>query len=282
MILRAALASMFAASCLAAQPMPNPDHWDKSSVRIDVPFLETAPKIDGDLSEWKYRAFTDGVWDIFRVAASPWYDPSRNRLTNHGHEPPPEDDLNARYYTAWDHRYLYLGAEVHDNVNDVSDPQHEARRWYFKDAICWFIEAPHHAEPDSFGKGDNAFCFVADPRNPSYGAWWRHGTPLDHYVEEAIPRRSVNYVLRMNPWRQSPGDFILEARVEMATTLGKSDPDWKPPRIGDRYGIEIVHTDPDGGAYGGHLIIYGTGDNDATWGVMTLAGPKTPIERKPE
>ncbi len=80
----------------------------------------------------------------------------------------------------------------------------------------------------------------------------------------------------------SPGDFILEARIEMESTLGQSDPTWEPPRIGDRYGIEIVHTDPDGGSYGGHLIIYGTGDNDATWGVMNFVGPKAPIERKPE
>ena len=159
-----------------AQVPADPDHWDKSSVRINVPFLEKAPVIDGDLSEWKYRAFTDGVWDIFRIANSPWYDPKRNRLTDHGNEPPPEDDLNARYYMAWDNRYLYLGAEVHDNVNDVTDPHHEPKRWYYKDAICWFIEAPHQARSDNFGRGDNAFCFVIDARKPSYGAWWRHGT----------------------------------------------------------------------------------------------------------
>ena len=69
-------------TALLAQSPADPAHWDKSSARINVPFLEAAPKIDGDLSEWKYRAFTDGVWDIFRVANSPWYDPARNRLTD--------------------------------------------------------------------------------------------------------------------------------------------------------------------------------------------------------
>ena len=270
------------AQLATAQSFADPDHWDKTTVRINVPFLEKAPRIDGDLSEWKYRAFTDGVWDIFRVANSPWYDPSRNRLTDHGNEPPPEDDLNARYYIAWDKRYLYLGAEVHDNVNDVTDPHHEPKRWYYKDAICWFIEAPHQARPDTFGKGDNAFCFVIDTRKPPYGAWWRHGSATEHYIEEPIPRHAVDYAIRMNPWHASAGDFILEARVEMAPTLGKSDPDWTEPHIGDQYGLEIVHTDPDGGGYGGHLIIYGTGDNAATWGVMKFAGPKAPIERKPE
>src|SRR5215831_5191639 len=50
-------------------------------------------------------------------------------------------------------------------------------------------------------------------------------------------------------------------------------------RIGDVYGLEIVHTDPDGGDYGGHFLIYGRGDDDSTWGRMELTGPIQPIER---
>jgi hypothetical protein len=68
----------------------------------------------------------------------------------------------------------------------------------------------------------------------------------------------------------------------MAATLAKSDPNWHPPKAGDVYGLEIVHTDPDGGDYGGHLILYGTGDDDITWGLMKLTGPQKPIERKKE
>ena len=67
----------------------------------------------------------------------------------------------------------------------------------------------------------------------------------------------------------------------MAATLGKSDPNWHKPSEGDMYSMEIVHTDPDGGGYGGHFIIYGQGDDDATWGRMLLTGPIEPIERKP-
>jgi hypothetical protein len=155
---------------------------------LPIPRLEKPPVIDGDVAEWKYYAFSDGLWDIFRVRASPWYDPRVNRLTDHGNEPPPEDDLNARYYMAWDDKYLYLGAEVHDNVNDVDDPAHSPDRWYYKDAICWFIEAPRHGGSKRFGLGDNAFCFVIDARKPPYGAWWRHGTPDKTFVEEPIRR----------------------------------------------------------------------------------------------
>jgi hypothetical protein len=253
-----------------------PDH------QVHAPLLLRAPTIDGDLSEWKEVAFTDGIWDIERLRPTPWYDPRRNRVTDHGNEPPPGDDLQARYYTAWDARYLYLGAEVRDNVNDVDDPAHEDKRWYFKDCICWFIEAPRDPAPESFGQGDNAFCFVADARKPPYGAWWRHGAPGRNYIEEPIPSSAVDYVVRLNPWGRSPGDFVLEARVDMAATLGKSDPRWTPPQVGDAYSLEIVHTDPDGGAYGGHFIVYGTGDDDYTWGRMVLVGPQEPLERRKE
>ena len=249
---------------------------------LSVPRLETAPRIDGDLSDWKDYAFTDGVWDIYRLRYAPWYDPAINRLTDHGNEPSPEDDLSARYYIAWDSEYVYLGAEVHDNVNDVSDPQHEPKRWYFKDAVAWFIEAPRHGTSKQFGQGDNAFCFVIDTAKPSHGAWWRHGNAQRTYIEEPLTADAVTYAIRMNPWGRSRGDFILEARVKMAATFAKSDPGWQPPKVGDEYGLEIVHTDPDGGGYGGHFLIYGRGDDDATWGKMKLAGPIKPIERKPE
>lgn len=253
---------------------------------IYAPLLREAPVIDGDLAEWRELAFTDGVWDIHRLRHKPWYDPTRNRLTDHGGEPgvepPPEEDLQVRYYLAWDEKYLYLGAECRDNVNDVDDPQHEDKRWYFKDCICWFMEAPADEAPERFGQGDNAFCFVIDARKPPYGAWWRHGAPGKNYLEEPIPPAAVDYEVRMDPWGRSNGDFILEARVDMAATFGRSDPRWTPPAIGDAYSVEIVQTDPDGGPYGGHFIIYGSGDDDSTWGKLILVGPQRPVTRQKE
>lgn len=249
---------------------------------IEAPRLEVAPSIDGDLSDWRDLAFSDGVWDLARVRASPWYEPERNRLTIHGVEPSADEDLQSRYYIAWDDTYLYLGAEVRDNVNDVSDPEHEPKRWYFKDAICWFIEAPREAVAKRFGEADNAFCFVIDERRPAYAAWWRHGAPGETYIEEPLTDGLADYALQMNPSGSSEADFVLEARIAMKTTLGVSSPRWHAPQIGDTYGLEIVHTDPDGGGYGGHLIIYGTGDNDSTWGVMKLVAPIAETERKPE
>jgi cellulose/xylan binding protein with CBM9 domain len=252
---------------------------DPYNYPISVPRLERPAVIDGDLSDWKRNAFNDGLWDIARLAQSPWYDPKINRLTDHGNEPAAEEDLAARYYIAWDSQYLYFGAEVTDNSNDVSDPAHEPKRWYFKDAICWFIEAPRTSQAKKFGVGDNAFCFVIDTSKPNYGAWWRHGAPGKTYIEEPIPKSALQYAIRMQPNPKRKGDFTLEARIAIAPTLGVSSPDWRPPRIGDIYGLEIVHTDPDGGDYGGHFLIYGRGDDDSTWGRMELAGPARSIER---
>ena len=56
---------------------------------------------------------------------------------------------------------------------------------------------------------------------------------------------------------------------------------WSYGRRGDEYSMEIVHTDPYGGAYGGHFMIYGNGD-DNTWGQMILVGPHEPIGRLAE
>lgn len=248
---------------------------------LHVPFLVDAPTIDGDLSDWKDLSFTDGVWDIYRIRHETWYDEGRrNRLTHQRvDEPHPEDDLRARYYIAWDNEYMYMGAEVVDNFNDVEDPDHAPRRWMFKDSICWFIEAPGDNAPENFARGDNAFCFVVDERRPDYNAWWRHGSATATYLEEPIPTEAVDYRLQMNPWGTGAGDFILEARVRMADTFPKSDPSWQPPAVGHEYRMEIVHCDPDGGDYGGHFMIYGTGDNDLTWARMILTGPQKPIQR---
>ncbi|MBM3737905.1 MAG: MBL fold metallo-hydrolase [Acidobacteria bacterium] len=244
---------------------------------IHIPRLTKAPVLDGDLREWRELAFNDGEWDMARLRQSPWYDPRINRLTRHGSEPGTADDLRARYYMAWDDEYLYLGAEVHDNVNDVTDPSHEPKRWYYKDAICWFIEAPRDGKSEKFGEGDNAFCFVADTRKPDYGAWWRHGAPGRTYVEEPIPGGASTYTLKMTG---TGGSFVLEARVRMAAVFGPASRAWRAPRTGDVWGLEIVHTDPDGGDYGGHFLLYGRGDDDATWTSATLTGAITPVERR--
>ena len=145
---------MFKALCTILLLLPPGLYAD---MNLNVPFLEETPKIDGDLSEWKDLAHNDGLWDMRRIAESSFYTldrGARNRLTDHGDEPHLSEDLSARYYIAWDDKNLYFGAEVNDNVNDLEDPVPVEdfdghvlydSRWYFKDAICWFMEGPRDA-----------------------------------------------------------------------------------------------------------------------------------------
>ena len=246
------------------------------TAEIEIPQLSTPPTVDGNLDEWRDAAYTGGWWDIERLSQTSWYDPDRNRLTVHDGEAPDDVDLQARYYAAWDEDYLYLGAEARDNTNDVVDPEHEDKRWYFKDCVCWFIEAPRDERREAFATGDNAFCFVIDATRPAYGAWWRHGEPGRAYVEEPLPAGTFDCELQMDPWGRSPADFALEVRVRMDPLFGRSDPAWTGAAPGQRLGLEIVHTDPDGGDYGGHFLVYGAGDDDSTWGEAVLVPPLEP------
>ena len=248
--------------------------------QMQIPFLENPPQIDGDLQEWQTLAFHDGLWDLHRVSQTPWYNPRRNRLADHGESGSLRDDLQARYYLGWDSTYFYFGAEVWDNINDTDDPKHAPKRWYYKDAIAFFIEAPRDRLPETFGSGDHSFAFIADTTYPTYGAWWRRGTLDTNYLETPLPAEAVDYRITMNPWSRSEADYILEARVRMEATFGQGDTRWTPPSIGDRYSLMIVHCDPDGGAYGGHLLLYGRGDRDQDWAEIQLAGPKPVILRR--
>ena len=253
-----------------------------ADLTIHAPLLINTPEIDGYIDEWKDVSFSDGIWDIQRLSHTPWFDQRINRLTDHGSETHPNHDLQARYYIAWDEQYLYLAAEGWDNINDVEDPEPGKNRWWFMDAVAWYMEAPRDEAPESFNQGDNAFCFVIDPRKPDYGAWWMHGTTDNPKIHEPLPKKAVDYEVRLNPWGGSNADFVLEARVDMEATFGVRDPNWKAPEIGDLYSLEIVHTDPDGGKYGGHFVLYGNGDDDSTWAKLVLVGPSETIKRLKE
>jgi hypothetical protein len=250
----------------------------ESEVR-KLPFLVDQPEIDGNIDEWKSIAFTDGVWDLQRIQKSSWYHPKRNRLTVEPSEDTTLLDLNAAYYMAWDDKYLYFAAEVRDNVHDVEEKMHESKRWYYKDAIAWFIESPIDDEPEKFALGDHAFAFVIDTLKPDYGAWWRHGSNTETFIEEPIPAESVDYAIVMDPWGRSPADYIIEARVARSL-LSIGGYDMNQSEAFDSIGMMIVHCDPDGGEYGGHLLIYGKGDDDSTWSEFKLDKSPIPIIKR--
>ncbi len=57
-----------------------------------------------------------------------WYDDGRrNRLADHGNE------FQTRYDAVWDSEYLYFGAWVSDNVNDVEARRNENKASYLRE-----------------------------------------------------------------------------------------------------------------------------------------------------
>lgn len=237
---------------------------------MNIPFLKTQPIIDGDLSDWKADAYSDGTWDLSRVKKAEWYDPKRNKLTGQKEEDTTSIDLAGDYYMAWDYDYLYFGATVIDNKNDVTESNHEPKRWYYKDAIAWFLEFPQDTLPEKFMDGDHAFAFIADTTYPDYGAWWRHGTADKPYIEQAIPKDAVTYNVQM---QEGSSNYTIEARIDVAKTLGVNK-SFKGLKEGEKHSMMVVHCDPDGGEYGGHLLIHGAGDLDSTWSEIVLVGSK--------
>ncbi|MEL6675680.1 MAG: hypothetical protein AAFR61_25965 [Bacteroidota bacterium] len=244
-----------------------------------LPRLGSPPSIDGDLGDWKDQAFHDGVWDIFRLEQSPWYEPGRNRLTQHGEQDRLAEDLESRYYMAWDKDFLYLGAIVHDNFLDTIPHKPEPRRWYYKDCVAWFVEAPGDTLNESFGQGDHGFCFVIDPTKRWNNAWWRHGNPDTTFLEEPLPAGAVDWEITLETLPTGLR-YELEVRLTWEKLFPSADPDWSPPEQGHRYRMMIVHTDPDGGDYGGHFLIHGKGDPDESWAWFELGGEKTAPLRK--
>lgn len=247
---------------------------------LPIPYVSSPIEIDGDLSEWKEKAFCEGWWDLDRLRHTDWYSPKRNRLADHGEENTPADDLSARYYVAWSDSFLYLAAEVRDNINDVTESRHAPKRWYYKDAISFFVEAPLDTVNETFAEGDHGFAFVIDSTRPDYGAWWRHGDADSSFFEEPLPEQAVDYAIQFDPWGHSPADYVLEAKIALHATFATGDSAWTSPKIGDRYRLMIVHCDPDGGEYGGHLLIYGKGDPDESWTEARLVGEQEVIIRK--
>tara|TARA_B110000046_G_scaffold89098_2_gene97239 strand:- start:2276 stop:3163 length:888 start_codon:yes stop_codon:yes gene_type:complete len=237
---------------------------------LQIPFLVNKPIIDGNLDEWKENAHSDGRWDLDRVKKASWYSSKRNKLIVDIGEDTSIVDLASSYYLAWDHDYLYFGAEVIDNSNDVSESNHDSKRWYYKDAVAWFIEAPHDTIPEKFMDGNHAFAFIADTAMPDYGAWWRHGTATRPYMEQAIPSDAVEFEVLM---KKGTSNYTIEVRIDCAKTLG-SNPEFQGLKKGDSYSMMIVHCDPDGGEYGGHLLIYGAGDLDSSWSEIVLVDPR--------
>ena len=168
-------------------------------------------------------------------------------------------DLSGRFSIRWDDDWIYLAADVTDNVHDVSGGT--SLTWYLKDAIALYLDVPDDGDGGEWILGDHAFAFVADPSGPGDGRWWRRGEAEGSEESQAPPETRMGVVLTETGYR-------IEAAIPMGP-LTERTPEWRPPFAGRSAGFFLLAADPDGGAEEVIQILYGgDDDNDANWATL--------------
>jgi hypothetical protein len=217
------------------------------------------PRVDGDLEEWRGARWLE---------LAPGDSLVSGRLGDDG---PAEGrgvagtaaDLSGRLALQWDDQWLYLAAQIRDNVHDVEggDPG----RWFCRDGVALFLDVPGDRDGPTWFVGDHAFAFTADPALPPEGRWWRHGDQQGRQEGLAPPQTRLGV-------RLEGSGYTLEAAIPMAV-LSLFTPAFRPPFAGRTLGFMLLVTDPDGGErpFGGQLGYGGDNDNDASWSRLLLA-----------
>lgn len=252
----------------AAQAHPN--------LIVEAARARIPPKVDGDLEEWGGARWLD---------LAPGDSLVGGRLGDDG---PVEGqgvagtaaDLSGRLALQWDEQWLYLAAQVRDNVHDVDSGDRE--RWFCRDGVALFLDVPRDGDGPTWFVGDHAFAFTADAALPPEGRWWRHGDQRGR--QEGLAPPQTRLALKLEG-----AGYTLEAAIPMAA-LSLFTPAFHPPFAGRTLGFMLLLTDPDGGErpFGGQLSYGGDNDNDASWSQLILlpageaASPRLEISAEEE
>ena len=235
---------------LAAAASASPHHI------LEIERFVSPPVIDGEFTDW-----SDAHWTRFYPGAPQMS--GFNKLVDDGPSEPPGTattaaDLSGRFSIRWDEDWIYLAADVTDNVHDISGAT--SLTWYLKDAIALYLDVPDDGDGGEWIPGDHAFAFVADPSGPEDGRWWRRGE-AEGSEESPAPETRLAVALSETGYR-------IEAAVPMGP-LTERTPEWKPPFAGRSAGFFLLAADPDGGAERVSQILYGgDDDNDANWATL--------------
>ena len=231
--------------------------------------------IDGSLNDWgkvEWIPLGEGLPGISAV--------KMNELLDHGVTEPPGTaqtaaDLSGAFAIKWNKEFLYLAADITDNVRVVGRGQRDWG-WWIRDGVSLFLDVPNDGDGLDWVSGDHSFSFIAD--NDIVG-WWRHGDKTGHR-EVAMPD-VVEYTVLLG----DGGNYTLEAAIPM-DLLGEFTPEWKPPFAGKNMGFILLVTDPDGEQpdWGGQLIYGGDFDHDKNWPDLILVEnrPKETQDNRPE
>ncbi len=226
---------------------------------LEAERFATPPVLDGEFTDWR-----GAHWTRFYPGAPQMSGRALNWLKDDGLSEPPGTaataaDLSGSFSIRWDDDWIYLAADVTDNVHDVSGGT--SLTWYLKDAVALYLDVPDDGDGGGWVLGDHAFAFVAEPSGPGDGRWWRRGEAKGSEESQAPPETRLAVVLSETGYR-------IEAAIPMAP-LTERTPEWRPPFAGRSAGFFLLAADPDGGAEEVSQILYGgDDDNDANWATL--------------
>ena len=217
--------------------------------------------IDGVLDDW-----AEVKWIEVSEGASFVSGNEFNSLSDDGASEPAgtaltDADLSSKISLRWDEEYLYIAANVIDNVRDLNPTAHESV-WYLRDAVTLFLDVPKDGDGAPWISGDHSFSFTADNEITN---WWRHGDVTGHR-ELPMPNSVKSVVVQ-----GSEGNYLLEAAIPMEI-LNEFTPDWVGPFEGKEIGFLLLLTDMDGtnAPIVAQLMYGGDGDHDGTWSTLRL------------
>jgi hypothetical protein len=262
--------SAHAGSRLEAQQPAGPQSQGPSLVSG---YVDSAPSIDGVLSEWDTTAFVrvtplTGVFDAESGATD---DP---------------DDLQFAFAVANDAQYLYVAVRVTDDVlvlDTNADPADKDARAWMDDALEIFIDGDRSRSPDArdpagveFRTGGE-FSIVANGAVTSRMSGFPQTNGDPRYWTSAASYPPPAAAAYRSPFDTTVGGFSVEARFAFRVMGEGVGP-------GDRIGFTVSAHDDDNGN-GRDAALYWRGispscwKDEAGWGELLLSGPAaTPVK----
>jgi len=119
-------------------------------------YTPTPPTIDGDLNDWP------DVTPVRLAGAA-----VSNKYVWKG-----KADLSAKFYTLWDDKYFYFGAEVSDDIFKPAPP--EAAMWK-GDSIQMAFDMLNDGSKSGYDAGDYEYGLAQTKDGPQVYRWWGKG-----------------------------------------------------------------------------------------------------------
>ncbi len=260
----------------------NGDEFDIPSLPSDI---SAGVTVDGDLSDWKDYAFTEGHWTLSRMldANRAWFSTQNSWLgtdVDHGPEGTAgtDEDLGATFYAAWDDNFLYVGMEATDNAVDNSSSGDEILGAWTRESFGLFIDAVHDGDGIDQIRGDYVWFLTAWETPDARGMPWLHGEgetannwtlglPTDQEYDYARPPVDPSAFNFDDPYG---ANYSLEVRFPHASMF-KFSPEVLP--IGGKtMGGAFLITSSDGEGASGReqLAVYMASGDDGTYADFTF------------